>query len=65
MRHDTVKPILNGHTIDSNLFCFRQLSSAQVYSTLVKDTLNLVYTVELSSRKLACNARATLARGIS
>ena len=42
MRHDTVKPILNGHTIDSNLFCFRQLSIAQVYSTLVKDILNLV-----------------------
>ena len=33
---------LNGHTIDSNLFCFRQLSIAQVYSTLVKDILNLV-----------------------
>ena len=33
---------LNGHTIDSNLFCFRQLPIAQVYSTLVKDTLNLV-----------------------
>jgi len=34
MRHDTVKPILNGHTIDSNLFCFRQLPVSQVYSTL-------------------------------
>ena len=64
MRHDTVKPILNGHTIDSNLFCFRQLSIAQVYSTLVKDILNLVCTVELSNRKLACNGRSTTARGI-
>jgi hypothetical protein len=25
MRHDTVKPIVNGHTIESNLVCFRQL----------------------------------------
>ena len=62
MRHDTVKPILNGHTIDSNLFCFRQLSIAQVYSTLVKDILNLVINTPYNRAVLGLFGLSTLVR---
>ena len=56
MRHDTVKPILNSHTIDSNL------SIAQVYSTLVEDILNLVINTPYNRAVLGLFGLSTLVR---